>query len=264
VSNIPFFVLHYKKNVERRAYLQQQLTAPQFPPIYIEDMDAGEFDLDQVYRFDPATFAKVMYHIKDNIIGTTWGMSEASLASVPWSLCISMAEQRRISLEEAFKQYPALRPRPSSPGEVSLCLKHKIAYERILNGGHEYAIIAEDDMTVGPHSWTNLDNVLSGLPADFDYVDLAGGLGLAPRVGNRVTNIYFYEMDPPRPRTTCCAIVRRSLIERMLAIDPPIVGCIDWMLLYVFKLMRAKVYWVEPRVFGHGSQEGAYKSNLAP
>ena len=50
-------------------------------------------------------------------------------------------------------------------------------------------------------------------------------------------------------------------LERILKIDLPIVVGFDWMLIYLFYLTRSKVYWVEPLVFGHGSQIGLYRSN---
>jgi GR25 family glycosyltransferase involved in LPS biosynthesis len=258
----PFYVLHYKKNLDRRAHLERSLAGSGLSPIYIEEMDREEFDIEQLYRFDPATYGRVMLHIKDNIIGTSQGLHDPALRGLPWSLCIRLAEQRRLSLEQTYSSFPFLKPHASSAGEVSLVVKHRLAYQRLLASNSEYAIVAEDDVVITEQGLRYLSGILQLLPADFDYIDLAGGLQLSPRVGNRLVNLHFYEIDPPRPRTTCCAIIRRSLAERLLAIDPPIVGGMDWMLIYVFKLMRAKVYWVEPRVFGHGSQEGQYPSNL--
>jgi len=262
--NCPFFVLHYKKNTERRNYLSRSFATTAIRPEFIEEMDREDFSLDRIYRFDEEQYTQVIMYIKENIIGTAWGLSEPSLQATPWAHCIQLASQKTPNKDETLRIAPYLRPRPASAGEVSLILKHRIAYERIIDGGFEYAIIAEDDLLFNAQSEAYLQEILRLLPNDFDYIDLAGGLGLSPRVGNRLVNGYFYEIDPPRPRTTCCAILRRGLVERFLRINPPLVGGIDWMLIYLFRLIRAKVYWVEPLVFRHGSQEGAYQSNLAP
>jgi hypothetical protein len=225
-------------------------------------MDQGEFALDEVYQFDEAIYTKVIMYIKDNIIGTAWGFSDPALRTAPWPICIHLAEERKFTAEETYRAIPALRPHPLNAGEVSLILKNKIAYRRILDGGFDYAIIAEDDIVFNADSEAYLSKILKLLPHDFDYVDLAGAF--SPRVGNRLVNLHFYEIDPPRPRQVCCVIVRKSLVERFLEIDPPWVGGMDWMLLYLFRLIRAKVYWVEPLVFRHGSLHGTYRSNLMP
>lgn len=225
-------------------------------------MDRGEFAPEAVYRFDPAAYERIMLHIKDNIVGTAMGLFNPAMRHLPWAQCVALVEQSRLSLADAYRLVPELRPHPPNPGELSLILKHRIAYQRIIDCGFDYAIVAEDDVIFNPQSHQRLSEVLSALPNDFDYVDLAGGIGLMPRAGNPCINHYFYQIVPPRPRTTCCAIVRRSLAERFMQINPPVVGGIDWMLIYVFKLMKAKVFWVEPRVFAHGSQEGQYRSNL--
>jgi hypothetical protein len=260
--NCPFFILHYKKNTERKNYLDRSFAATSIRPVFIEEMDREEFSFDDVFRFDEDEYARIIMYIKENIVGTAWGLSNPSMQAMPWAHCVQLALQKTPSKEETFRIAPYLRPHPPNAGEVSLILKHRIAYERIMEGGFEYAIIAEDDLLLNPKFEAYLEELIRLLPGDFDYIDLAGGLRLSPRAGNRLVNGYFYEIDPPRPRTTCCAIVRRGLIERYLRINPPFVGGIDWMLIYVFKLLRAKVYWVEPLVFGHGSQEGAYQSNL--
>ncbi len=257
----PFFILHYKKNLDRREHLRRSFAGTSVSPIYIEERDQGEFPFDEIYKFDEESYTKFFMHIKDNVIGTYWGMFDPSLKDAPWSYCIEIAKKANLAAEAIYNRHLDLRPHALKPSDVSLILKHKIAWQRIVNGNFDYAIIAEDDVIVGGQSLPYLSQILETLPHDFDYIDLAGGLGLMPRVGNRLINKYFYEIDPPRTRTTCCAIVRKSLAETMLKINPPMVGGIDWLLIYVFNLIRAKVYWVEPLVFGHGSQMGIYQSN---
>jgi hypothetical protein len=58
--NCPFFVLHYKKNHERRAHLERSFASSPIKPIYIEELDQA------VYQYDEAAFARMVMHIKDN------------------------------------------------------------------------------------------------------------------------------------------------------------------------------------------------------
>jgi hypothetical protein len=48
----PFFILHYKKNLERREHLRRSFEGTYVSPIYIEELDQGEFELDEIYKFD--------------------------------------------------------------------------------------------------------------------------------------------------------------------------------------------------------------------
>jgi GR25 family glycosyltransferase involved in LPS biosynthesis len=259
--NCPFFILHYKKNTDRREQLKQSFAAAPLRPIYIEQMDQGEFVVDDVYRYDEASYIKLFSYIKDNIVGTAWGSQLPELRNIPWANCIQIAEQKKLTAQQVFALYDDCKPHAVRPAEVSLILKHQIAYRAILAKDTPYAIVAEDDVVFQPHSWSYLAEIIASLPPEFDWIDLAGGLGLSPRPGNSVVNAYFFQIDPPRTRSTCCAIVHRSLAERMLEISPPFVGGWDWMLNYVFRLIRAKVYWVAPLVFIHGS-EAVHRSNM--
>jgi hypothetical protein len=99
------------------------------------------------------------------------------------------------------------------------------------------------------------------LPDDAEYVDVAGGCNLLPRSGNRCVNEYFFAIDPPRDRTVCAALVRRSFVQRLLELALPICLPIDWELTLAFSKLGTKIYWVEPTVFGHGSDMNIYPSS---
>jgi hypothetical protein len=255
----PFYVLHYKKNFERKTYLGRAL-AGRIAPVFIEDMDQGEFPLDQVYRFDPALFTQQIMSVKDCMIAGT--LKQGRFRDWPWAECVRLVRSLNLSTEQTLRDHHWLSPQPLSPGEVSLVLKHRIAWERIAAQQSEYAIVAEDDVVLFDHSLAYLDTILTTLPADFDYLDLAGGVGLSAVRGDPVLNSHFFRIEPPRDRTSCCAVVRKRFAQRMLEADPRIVLGSDWMLTYLFNALGAKVYWAEPLVFGHGSQMQVYKSNL--
>ncbi len=255
----PFFVLHYKRNLERRAYLERAL-AGVIAPVYIDAMDQGEFALDQVYRFDPDLFTAQIMSVRDCMIAGT--LKQGRFRDWPWAECVRLVRNLDLTVEQTLRDHPWLKPQPLTQGEVSLVLKHRMAWERIAACESEYAIIAEDDVVLFDGSFDYLSRLLTMLPPDFDYIDLAGGVGLSPVRGDRLVNSYFFEIDPPRDRTSCCALVRKKFAERLLQLDDRIVLGSDWMLTYLFNLTRAKVYWTDPLVFGHGSQMQIYSSNL--
>ena len=254
----PFYVLHYKKNVERKAYLERALA--RIHPIYIETLDQGEFDLDGAYRFDAELFAEQILSVKDVMIAGT--LKQGRLREWPWAECVRLVRNLNLTRDQTLRDHPWLAPQPLVPGEVSLVLKHRLAWESIASAEADYAIVAEDDVVLFGHSLDYLSQILAMLPGDFDYIDLAGGAGLTAGHGEPVVNSFFFEIDPPRDRTSCCAIIRKRFAQRILKADLRIVLGFDWMLTYLFNHMRAKVYWVEPLVFGHGSQMQIYPSNL--
>jgi hypothetical protein len=257
----PFLVLHYKKNVERKAYLERAL-AGRVAPLYIEAMDQGEFPLEQVYRFDPELFLQQVMSIKECMIAGA--LKQGRLRDWPWAESVRLVGDFKLTPERTLIDHPWLRPQPLTPAEISLVLKHRLAWEKIAAGAADCAIVAEDDVIVFDHSFAYLSRIVATLPEDYDYIDLAGGAGLFPSRRDPIVNSFFYKIDPPRDRTSCCAILRKRFAQRMLASDPQIVLGLDWMLTYLFNLLGAKVYWAEPLVFGHGSQMQVYRSNLTP
>jgi hypothetical protein len=257
--NCPFYILHYKKNLDRKAYLGRAL-AGRIAPIYIEAMDQGEFPLEDVYRFDAGLFTEQIKSIKDCMIAGT--LKQGRLKDWAWADCVRLVANLNLTPEQTFRDHPWLKPQPLTPGEVSLILKHKLAWQYIASGESGYAIVAEDDLVLFDHSLSYLSRILASLPGDFDYIDLAGGAGLFPGRGDRVVNRFFCEIAPPRDRTSCCAILSKSFVRKLLQADQQIVLGFDWMLTYLFNLTAAKVYWAEPLVFGHGSQMQVYRSNL--
>jgi hypothetical protein len=259
VIDCPFLVLHYKQNLERKTYLERAL-AGYVAPSFIEALDHGEFALDDVYRFDPALFTQQILSIKEVMIAGA--LKQGRLKDWPWAESVRLVRSLELTPERTFADHPWLKPQPLSGGEVSLILKHRLAWERIAQGDSDYAIVSEDDVILFDHSIAYLSQILASLPPDFDYVDLAGGVGLFATRNDPCVNRHFYKIDPPRDRTSCCAIVRKSFVERVLRTEPQIVLGSDWMLTYLFNLLNANVYWAEPLVFGHGSQMQVYRSNL--
>src|SRR6187200_8291 len=105
----PFFVLHYKKNRERKTYLERAL-AGRIGPVFIEDMDQGEFPLDHVYRFDPALFTQQIMSVKDSMIAGT--LKQGRFRDRPWAECVSLVRVLDLSTEQTLRDHPWLGPQP--------------------------------------------------------------------------------------------------------------------------------------------------------
>lgn len=262
---IPFFVCHYTPEKARRSYIKgawcEQRGQAGFRLKFITRYDREEPSVAKSYVYREQTYREMVEPIRNLLIGYWWARDHVPFR--PFDECVQLIQSRNASLDQDFATFPWLRPKSLSLGEVSLCLKHREAWTRIAQSDSEYGIVAEDDIIFTERSLAYLSRLLTTLPQDADYVDIAGGCGLTPRVGNKCINGFFYEMQPPRDRTTRAIIVRRSFVRQLIELAPPLCLHPDWTLTWAFAQLRSKVYWVEPTVFGHGSMMQRYRSSLA-
>ncbi len=257
----PVYVLHYKGNGDRRTNLQRAFAAAGIQATWITQCDAGEFDLQSTYQFEPDVFRRMVEPIKELMVGYSLGL-RPEMSNIPWIRCVELLNRQSLTLRQLEERAPWLAPSSRSVAEVSLFLKHRAAWQSIADGDREFGLVAEDDIIFGPQSTQYLADLLRQLPADADYIDIAGGCNLRPRLGNAVVNLYFFDMRPPRDRTTCCALVSRRLAQELVRLAPPIALPVDWTLTWVFNRLGSRVYWVDPPVFGHGSEMRLYRSSI--
>jgi hypothetical protein len=261
VAQPPFYILHYKKNCARREYLEGALGQAGMAYEWMLDHDAGEFDVREHYEFDANQYCLMTDVIKEVMFGYALGLT-GPYSGIPWAMCVAKVTQAGLTLGQLQDRAAWLRPKALTPGEVSLFMKHRAVWERIAADSAPFAIVAEDDIILGPNTPAYLGHMLSTRPDDADYIDLAGGCNLRPRAGNAVRNSMFFMMQPPRDRTTCCALVSRRLAREIVALKPSICLPVDWALTYFFTLLQSRVYWLEPPLFGHGSEMKVYPNSL--
>jgi tetratricopeptide (TPR) repeat protein len=259
---VPFLVLHYNPATERRTYIEsewnKQPSRNRFDIQFITQHDREEPHVQSSYFYNERMYRETIRDIKDIQIGYWLALHRHKESS--FSSCVDLHRSKRTSLDQDFEEHSWLNEGPLSPGDVSLVLKHRAAWKNIADGDTDWAIIAEDDIIFNPHSFNYLIRLIKNVPRDAEYVDIAAGQGFRPRIGNRCVNDHFFEIDPPKTRTTCAAIVSRLFARRLIALNSPICLGIDWMLNWTFKQLGTKVYWVEPTVFAHGSQLNVYTS----
>lgn len=258
--NIGVYVAHYKGNKDRLKYLTDSFKNTEISTTFITEFDSGEFNIDENYTYDELLFRSIIDRIKNIMVGYVLGLD--NLKDTPWPNCVSIVKDNDFSLAKIEETCPWLRPKKLSSEEISIYLKHRDAWRRIAEGSDEWAIIAEDDIIFNENSIEYLKNIANNLPSDFDYVDIAGGCGLFPRIGNRVVNKFFFDMEPPRDRTLCGALISKSFAKKLVELNTPVCVPVDWYLTYAFNMFSSKVYWLSPPVFGHGSEMKVYASSI--
>ena len=263
---IPFYVIHYTRMPARRKYIETAAAASRakqfFDFHYVEEFDREDLAVESLYQFDESAYRRIVGPIKNILIGYVIGLFH--LKTLPFHECVSAQARRKTTLDEDFAKWRWLRPHALKPNEVSCLRKHRAAWEQIAQSSSEWCVLAEDDIIFRQNSLEYLIHLIEKAPQDAEYIDIAGGCGLVPRIGNAVVNGQFYRIDPPRDRTTCCSLLRRSFAQRLLDLDLPYCVPTDWTLTHAFTALDTKVYWVEPVVFGHGSEMKVYESTTKP
>src|SRR5215469_11462290 len=190
---VPFFVCHYTPEKARRSYIEgawrDQQERSRFRLEFITQHDREEPGVAKSYVYNEQRYREMVEPIRNLLIGYWWARDRIPFR--PFNECVQLIQSRNASLDQDFATFPWLRPKSLSLGEVSLCLKHREAWARVAQSDSEYGIVAEDDIIFTERSLPYLSQLLTALPQDADYVDIAGGCGLTPRMGNKRINGFF-------------------------------------------------------------------------
>src|SRR5262249_528203 len=191
--------------------------------------DKEEPEVKGSYVYDEAQYREMIEPIKNLQIG--YWLALYFYPNTPYQQIVEWYESQKTNLDQDFARCPWLNEGPLSPGDVSLIWKHREAWARIANGQSDYAVLAEDDIIFASQSLKYLIELMENAPRDFEYIDIAGGGGstntgsytaFKPRSGNRRVNNNFYEVIPPKTRTTCAAILSKTFARRLIELNPPI------------------------------------------
>lgn len=253
------YVIHHAPLADRRAVLTtaldaQQLTAPAVQWV-TRVSDASRDDTEDTQRLDAMWRDPTVHMTSPERYETVYRATEPS-----WRL--RAHPNHEITL-------PAQR-------FLALGLKHRVAYQRMLNTpGVEHALVLEDDVSFRefptPASSPALgrgfksrlfDEYWSQLPCDYDLLflgsmwDSPGSAFHNPVVGDQ--RVYRRRST----RTTDAYVVSRKGAQRILEVLLPITMAIDWQLNWVIAQQKLVVYWASPPLIDQGSHTGKFKTAL--
>ncbi len=232
LSNI--FIVHWKKLIDRKNYLEEQLGKYGINWIDFYDRDIlTQEEIDKVYD--------------DSI--ETWNNRVVGLYNNP----------------------PTYR-KLSKP-EICNSMSHIFAFKNMLMNDMEYAIVLEDDVRLTRNFFPFFDNYFRMTPDDFDIIFLgsAFSIDILDNVGcendkppikiQNGVNVYE-KFRNPKTRCVDAYILTKSAAEKLNLFIDKISLPYDFDLAYFIKELNLKVYWWEPGLVAQGSQTGAYKSSL--
>ena len=256
------YVLHYKKNETRKRYIEQHLDFRRLAYHLITSHDKEELKRNEFYS----------YCMKENFIAI------CSMAHVLVNNLIQLGRSTNSIFLSLLGEYPIsnpalihplvtkmLCPGPISDSNLSLNLKHREAWFKLLKSDDQFAIVMEDDVIFKENSLRQIKKLITILPDDYDYIDIGGGSGLNANYCQQYIQDYripnIFRLIYPSTRTTCAYIIHRRLAQKLIACEIPILFPIDFQLTYLFNLFGSSIGWVEPSLVLHGSETGHYASS---
>ncbi|MPN08918.1 hypothetical protein SDC9_156206 [bioreactor metagenome] len=264
MNDYAFFIMHYKKNIDRRNYIFENFVTDDKTIYWITAFDREEIadSLDDIYQFNKDNWYEIVGKQLSILIGHRLGLSPQHM-DTPWSFLIHCAEDlvKQNGLHEVMQKFPQYMPRNLKIFELSLLLKHRSAYRKIIANNYKFGIILEDDFILKDDSIAALNNLISYNIADWDFIDIAGGAGLTPREQDQEVIPCLFSIQPPRTRTTCGYIISNRLCREIINLNTPPTAPCDWELTYFMQRFNAKAFWLNPTILIHGSETELYQSN---
>ena len=223
-----FYVMHYKKNEQRKANLIPLLEQTGIDPIWYLDYDKDELNdeiLGQYYTPDLSKFKE-----------RTSGMYP----------------------EVDYEGYQGV-----TLGGISLCIKHIKCMEDLVASDFDCGVFLEDDvvLNIDKKGIENYTKQIKG--AKWDAIFFGGGFDhnlVASRVAAKYKD--FILVDHPATNCTSSYIITKEAAKKVLSTFTTICTSIDWELNYHFKVNNLKVWHTVPYTAGQLSTAGVYECTL--
>lgn len=264
MEDYAYFILHYKKNSERRNYIFDNFVTGHRPIYWITDFDREEIsgNISDFYQFNPDLCAEVTGRQLHVLVGHRLGLNPAN-RSIPWEQIFSRTQEYvdQAGIREVMQDFPQFMPRPLGVHEISILLKHRAAYAKVVENGYKFGIVLEDDFILKDNSIASLESFIQNSCLVWDFVDIAGGAGLTPRGQDEEVIPGFFMMTPPRSRTACGYLIRNRMCKEIINLNLPLTAPCDWELTYFLLRFNSRAFWTMPPIFIHGSEANFYKSN---
>jgi GR25 family glycosyltransferase involved in LPS biosynthesis len=155
---------------------------------------------------------------------------------------------------------PPFAQRLLKKSEISLSIKHLLAWIDICEKNLDYGILLEDDVIIFPGLTYDFNEQLKKTPDDWDLIFF--GSGDDHRVPERTDGRGVYKMTPPRVKCTDSYAVSNKAAKKLRDLMFPVSMPLDFELQYFVMKHDLAVYWFEPPLVMQGSQLGTTPSLL--
>jgi GR25 family glycosyltransferase involved in LPS biosynthesis len=248
MKDVPAFVIHYRRLTARRRHIEAQLEAEGLRATFVDSIDRDSLSgstIADYYRPSPARWAAMMAELRDILIENAQVRPDKR----------SWGEDVDLAITPPFLAFRAL-----TLPEIACTISHLLAYEAIVEGGFEAALVLEDDAVIAPGFAAFLADDLTALPAGWDFLFLGSCCGL--RVPHRVATRHLYRMEPPRSRCADSYLISHKAAKVILERAKPFTLVIDFLLGYWMKHLAMTCYWRDPPIVSQGSESGVFPSSI--
>jgi len=238
------YVPHYKPAKDRKAALAKQFRLAGITECaFVEVYDAEELTdelIDRFSRNDDAIRQEKIDLVKSIQVENMFYADRK-----PWTQGVDYST-------------PTAEVVPLRKSEISLSLKHLLAWMDICEKDLDYGILLEDDVIIFPGFTEDFDENLKKTPEDWDMIFFGSGCGF--RVPERTTGRGVYKMTPPRVKCTDSYAVSNKAAKKLRDGLFPITVPIDFELQHFAVKHDLSVYWFEPPLILQGSEIGTTPS----
>lgn len=224
VADLPVYVVHGSRLVDRRRYLSAALEAQRIAAEWVSEPDASDLTDDLRRRF--------------------------------------YSKSRRAWAERARETPKPSTPfRELTPAEIAATISHIGILGKIVRSEPGWGLVLEDDALIEPEFAGRFDRYFEDMPADADVVFLGDAYGF--RVRDPEPGRHFYRKDHPASKCTDSYVIRATAAAAILESIVPFTFPFDWELNFHLKLHDLVVYWLHPPLVTQGSFTGVYGSSIA-
>ena len=232
MENIPIYVAHYDKALDRKAYLDSVL--PSLNPKEI------------IYNSDFCDRSTIYSSVHPFAV-------DVSFPTIHFKTQHSDNFCRGMVLSPQIPQY------------LGNFMNHIQIWRRIANGESKHAIVLEDDAVLTDDAKNILERQMRSIPNDLEIGYLhpgpGGGYTVEKYLGVKPEPNASWVKVPKRvTRSQCSYILSQSGAKRLLQHIFPISWIIDHELNFTQSFYDFKVYWTVEHAFLEGSFNGDYKS----
>lgn len=221
------YIIHYHKNTNRKAYLDEQLKTVRLPYYYRSLYDRNTPEILEDKYFD----ISVTNRDKRNSV-----MSK-------FNKCVQIGPDKNSEKMRAYR---------------AVTLEHFKTFEHILeNTEDKWSLILEDDVIFNEPLQSIIDYYEPAIPENCDVCYLGSGCQLSTTYSS---NAPVVEHPQKHSRCSDSYVIKRSAIEQIVKTALPFFSVIDWELNYLQMVNNFNVYWATNPPIYQGSQHGHYES----
>ena len=238
------YVPHYKPAAERKNSLVKQFRLAGITECaFVEAYDAEELSDEMIEKFsrnDDAIRQEKIDLVKNIQIENMFYADKK-----PWTQGVDYSARTAEVV-------------PLRKSEISLALKHLLAWMNIAEQDLDYGVLLEDDVIIFPGFTEDFEEQMKNVPADWDMIFFGSGCGF--RVPERTAGRGVYKMTPPRVKCTDSYAISNKAAKKLRDELFPITVPIDFELQHFAVKHDFSVYWFEPPLILQGSEIGTTPS----